>query len=191
MVGLNRKGSCRVSNCNIIAEDLNVISDPWPIIPCPMCPRKWSALFWVIRIMWKELFGENFKHENSINHTVFLSLNFKVMILLWARQKGHKVTVLIGLPNYPEGKIYKGYGFLKEETREIEGVKVIRSLLILKEAGLFLNYFSWAFLLHWKLSFIIFEKFDALIVHEPSPITQGFPAIVVKKMQGTPFISGF
>jgi hypothetical protein len=25
----------------------------------------------------KELFGENFKHENSINHTVFLSRKFQ------------------------------------------------------------------------------------------------------------------
>jgi hypothetical protein len=40
-------------------------------------------------------------------------------------------------------------------------------------------------------AFIIFEKFDALIVHEPSPITQGFPAIVVKKMQGPDLFLGF
>jgi hypothetical protein len=40
-------------------------------------------------------------------------------------------------------------------------------------------------------AFIIFEKFDALIVHEPSPITQGFPVIVVKKMQGPDLFLGF
>lgn len=106
-------------------------------------------------------------------------------------KKGHKVTVLTGLPNYPEGKIYKGYGFFKKRNEEIEGVKIIRSLLIPRGEGggirLFLNYFSWAFFASLKAFFLSFsEKFDALIVHEPSPITQGFPAIVVKKMQGTP-----
>jgi hypothetical protein len=95
-------------------------------------------------------------------------------------KKGHKVTVLTGLPNYPEGKIYKGYGFFKRRNEEIEGVKVIRSLLIPRSKGggirLFLNYFSWAFFASLKAFFLSFsEKFDALIVHEPSPITQGFP----------------
>ena len=30
------------------------------------------------------------------------------------------------------------------------------------------------------------SKFDAIIVHETSPITQGFPALVVKKLQRIP-----
>ena len=44
--------------------------------------------------------------------------------------KGHKVTVITAFPNYPEGKIYKGYRgkvFLKEE---IKGVKIIRTFVL-------------------------------------------------------------
>ncbi|WGU68938.1 hypothetical protein QIU19_03255 [Capnocytophaga canimorsus] len=38
--------------------------------------------------------------------------NFKSTDLSFELQKrGYDVTVLTGLPNYPEGKIYKGYGF--------------------------------------------------------------------------------
>jgi len=106
-------------------------------------------------------------------------------------KKGHEVTVLTGLPNYPEGNIYQGYGFFKKRTETIQGVKVIRTLLIPRGKGggvkLFLNYISWAFFASVKAFFLAFNnKYEAIIVHEPSPITQGFPAIVVKKMLKIP-----
>jgi len=106
-------------------------------------------------------------------------------------KRGHEVTVLTGLPNYPEGKIYNGYGFFKKHNEIINGVKVIRTLLIPRGKGggirLFLNYFSWAFFASIRAFFLAFQdKFDAVMVHEPSPITQGFPAIVIKKIQKIP-----
>ena len=106
-------------------------------------------------------------------------------------KKGHEVTVLTGLPNYPEGKVYESYGFFKKRKETINGVKVIRALLIPRGKGggirLFLNYFSWAFFASFKALFLALRyKFDTILVHEPSPITQGFPAIVVKKIQKIP-----
>ncbi|WP_281322666.1 glycosyltransferase family 4 protein [Flavobacterium aestivum] len=106
-------------------------------------------------------------------------------------KRGHDVTVLTGLPNYPEGKIYNSYGFFKKRKEVINGVKVIRTLLIPRGKGggirLFLNYFSWAFFASFRALSLAFQsKFDAVLVHEPSPITQGFPAIVVKKIQKIP-----
>lgn len=106
-------------------------------------------------------------------------------------KRGHEVTVLTGLPNYPEGKFYTGYGFFKKRRETINGVKVIRASLIPRGKGggirLFLNYFSWAFFASTRALFLAFEdKFDAVLVHEPSPITQGFPAIVIKKIQKIP-----
>ncbi|WP_289663026.1 glycosyltransferase family 4 protein [Flavobacterium panacagri] len=106
-------------------------------------------------------------------------------------KRGHDVTVLTGLPNYPEGKIYTGYGFFKKRSETINGVKVVRALLIPRGKGggvrLFLNYFSWAFFASIRALFLTFrDKFDVVFVHEPSPITQGFPAIVIKKIQKIP-----
>ena len=46
------------------------------------------------------------------------------------QKKGHEVTVLTGIPNYPEGKIYDGYGYFKKRRENINGVKVIRTFLI-------------------------------------------------------------
>ena len=118
--------------------------------------------------------------------------NFKSNDLSFELQKrGHDVTVLTGLPNYPEGKMYDGYGLFKNRKQKINGVKIIRSLLLLRGKGggirLFLNYFSFAFFASVQAFFLSFKnKYDAVIVHEPSPITQFYPALLLKKLQNVP-----
>jgi glycosyltransferase involved in cell wall biosynthesis len=122
----------------------------------------------------------------------FYPENFKSNDLAFELQKrGHDVTVLTGIPNYPEGKIYDGYSVFKKRKQKINGVEIIRALLLPRGVGggirLFLNYFSWAFFASLKsirLSYT--KKFDAVIVHEPSPITQFYPALMVKRIQKTP-----
>lgn len=122
----------------------------------------------------------------------FYPENFKSNdIALELTKRGHEVTVLTGLPNYPEGKIYKNYGFFKRTKEQHQGVNVIRTWLVPRGKGggirLFLNYFSWAFFASFRaLSLSFQKKFDVVLVHEPSPITQGFPAIIVKKIQKIP-----
>jgi glycosyltransferase involved in cell wall biosynthesis len=122
----------------------------------------------------------------------FYPENFKSNdIAIELTKRGHEVTVLTGLPNYPEGKIYKSYGFFKRTKEYYQGVNVIRTWLVPRgKAGgirLFLNYFSWAFFASFRAFSLSFQKkFDVVIVHETSPITQGFPAIVVKKIQKIP-----
>lgn len=106
-------------------------------------------------------------------------------------KRGYKVTVLTGIPNYPQGSFYKGYGLFRKRRQCVNGVKVRRALLFPRREGggvrLALNYFSWAFFASIYAFFLsLTNRFDAIIVHEPSPITQGIPAIVVKKMQHIP-----
>ncbi|RQP15011.1 MAG: glycosyltransferase WbuB [Chryseobacterium sp.] len=106
-------------------------------------------------------------------------------------RRGHDVTVLTGLPNYPEGEIYPGYGFFKNLNQEINGVRVIRSWLLPRGKGggfrLFLNYYSFAFFASIRAFFLgTRERFDAVIVHAPSPIMQFYPAWVLKWLHKTP-----
>lgn len=118
--------------------------------------------------------------------------NFKSNDLSFELQRrGYDVTVLTGIPNYPEGKIFPGYGFFKKRKQIIEGVKVIRVPLLPRGKGggirIFLNYYSYAFFASIKAFLISFsEKYDGIIVHEPSPITQFYPALVLHKLQKTP-----
>lgn len=122
----------------------------------------------------------------------FYPENFKSNDLAFElKKRGNNVTVLTGLPNYPEGKVYKGYGILKRRKQEINGVRVIRTLLIPRGKGsalqLFLNYFSFAFFASIRAFFLTFKsKYDAVIVHEPSPITQYYPALLINKIYKTP-----
>ena len=66
----------------------------------------------------------------------FFPENFKSNdIAFELTKKGHEVTVLTGLPNYPEGKIHHGYGFLKKRNEIINGVRVVRTLLMPRESS--------------------------------------------------------
>lgn len=106
-------------------------------------------------------------------------------------RRGYDVTVLTGLPNYPEGRVYDGYGILRRRSEVIDGVRIYRTLVIPRGKGggmrLALNYLSWAFIASiWAFFMAAFRRYDAVIVHETSPITQGFPALIVKWMQRIP-----
>ena len=61
-------------------------------------------------------------------------------------KRGHQVTVLTGLPNYPGGEIYAGYE-KGRRSEDINGVHVIRVNDLPRKNGalhLFFNYFSFA-----------------------------------------------
>lgn len=106
-------------------------------------------------------------------------------------KKGYKVDVLTGIPNYPEGKYYNGYNIFSKRIEKINDVRIFRALQTPrgKNSGslLILNYLTYAFFASfWAFFLSFFRKYDCIIVHEPSPITQGIPAIIVKKIQSIP-----
>ncbi|MDI9308965.1 MAG: glycosyltransferase family 4 protein [Limnohabitans sp.] len=116
--------------------------------------------------------------------------NFKINDLaLGLKEKGHEVTVLTGTPNYPKGTFFDGFSFWKKNDSEWNGVKVYRSKLIPRgnnSLQLMLNYVSFPFFASFRC-FFIKEKFDKILVYEPSPITVGLPAIVMGKIKRIPY----
>lgn len=122
----------------------------------------------------------------------FYPENFKSNDLAFEMQRrGHDVTVLTGLPNYPEGEIFEGYGVFKNRNQLINGVKIIRTLLLPRGKGggirLFINYYSFAVFASVKAFFLgMTSRFEAVIVHEPSPITQYYPALLINRLWKTP-----
>jgi glycosyltransferase involved in cell wall biosynthesis len=124
------------------------------------------------------------------NH--FFPENFKVNDIAFALQKAnYDVTVLTGIPNYPKGKIYKGYGIFRRSRELVNGVKVIRVPLISRGDGkgirLIINYFSyWFFLMIWSFFIAISKRYDKILVHHTSPIFIGIPAVLFKKLQRIP-----
>jgi len=62
----------------------------------------------------------------------------------WVK-RGYKVTVLTGIPNYPKGKYYKGYGLFKKRNEIYKGIDIIRIPICPRGNNLFilaLNYLS-------------------------------------------------
>ena len=60
-------------------------------------------------------------------------------------KEGHKVTVLTGLPNYPQGYLYDGYKHGENRVQEHNGVKIYRAKEIERRNDVihrFLNYYS-------------------------------------------------
>ena len=93
-------------------------------------------------------------------------------------EKGYEVTVLTGIPNYPEGKFYKGYSFFSS-SEIYDGIKIIRIPLIPRgknKISLMLNYLSFVVSGYfWKM----FSKLkpDFIFIYEVSPMTQALPAV--------------
>ena len=121
------------------------------------------------------------------NH--FYPENFRVNdIAFKLAGKNFEVTVLTGIPNYPQGKFHKGYGLFKKRKEQINDVKVIRVPLIPRGRAnlimLSLNYMSYTFfLLIWSFLIALFRRFDLVFVHHTSPVFLGLSAVLVKKMQ--------
>ncbi len=105
----------------------------------------------------------------------------------WVK-KGYKVTVLTGIPNYPQGKYYDGYGLLKKRQEKYNGINIIRIPLIPRGNNsimLVLNYLSFVvsgFL--WKL----FTKINAdfVFVFEVSPMSQALPGVWYARKKSIP-----
>lgn len=103
-------------------------------------------------------------------------------------KRGYDVTALSDIPNYPQGKFYKGYGLFRRRRECVNGVKVIRTAMIPRGNGsgvmLALNYLSFAFTACIRALFMaLFRKYDTVIVHQLSPITVGLPALIIKKLR--------
>ncbi len=105
-------------------------------------------------------------------------------------KRGHEVDALVGIPNYPEGKYYKGYGFFKKRYEVVNGVHVYRTFQTPRGKGgwrLPINYFSYVVSACIDvLLYFGWKKYDCVICHETSPIFQAYPAIWVSKMQKIP-----
>ncbi len=97
-----------------------------------------------------------------------------------------EIEVVTGLPNYPQGEFFSGYGLLKGPYVENYGpVRISRYPVLARKKGfafLALNYFSHmcgAFLRIFRV-----EKADWAFVYATSPITTALPALFWAWLRG-------
>ncbi|MBK5240801.1 glycosyltransferase family 4 protein [Clostridium sp.] len=105
----------------------------------------------------------------------------------WVK-KGYKVTVVTGIPNYPKGKYYNGYGLFKKRKEIYNGIEIRRIPLIPRGNNsimLALNYLSFVVSgFFWKLFTGI--KADFVFIFEVSPMTQALPGVWYAKKRNVP-----
>lgn len=118
----------------------------------------------------------------------------------WA-EEGHDVHVVCGVPNYPQGKFYSGYGLFKrrheEIVRDAQGLKKFKGrvrvtrLPIIPRGNnkimLMLNYFSylivgWVYMLFHAL----FHRYDRVFVQQLSPVMMSTPGVLYKRLRCVP-----
>ena len=91
----------------------------------------------------------------------------------WVK-RGYKVTVLTGIPNYPEGKFYPGYSWTKRRKETWNGIDIIRIPLISRghsSLRLILNYYSFV-VSGWFWKSFTSLKPDLIFTFEVSPMIQ-------------------
>lgn len=105
----------------------------------------------------------------------------------WVK-RGYKVTVITGIPNYPKGKYYDGYGLFKKRKETYNGIEIIRLPLIPRGNNtimLALNYFSFVVSgFFWKV--FTKTKADYVFIFEVSPMTQALPGVWYAKKREIP-----
>jgi glycosyltransferase involved in cell wall biosynthesis len=118
----------------------------------------------------------------------------------WA-EEGHDVHVVCGIPNYPHGKFYEGYGLFKrmheeivqdvQRFKEFKGKVRVTRLPIIPRGNnkimLMLNYFSylmvaWVYMLFHAL----FYKYDRVFVQQLSPVMMSAPGVLYKRIRKVP-----
>lgn len=103
-------------------------------------------------------------------------------------KNGNEVTVLTGIPNYPEGIIYEGYENGDKRDEYINGVRVIRCYTIPRKKGAFyrlLNYYSYAISSSLKILFNSVKatdgsEFDVVFVNQLSPVMMAYAGMLYK-----------
>lgn len=127
------------------------------------------------------------------NH--FYPENFKVNDVAFDfAKRGYQVTVITGIPNYPKGKMFSGYGIFKKRKETVNGVRIIRLPLIPRGSGsnvrIILNYFTYFISsILYTLKLALTKKYDVVFIHETSPIFICIPAILYKKLRKAPIVN--
>lgn len=104
-------------------------------------------------------------------------------------RRGYKVSVITGLPNYPDGNFYNGYT-IRSRFETYNGIDIYRIPIIPRKKSkimLGLNYISFVISgFFWSL--LTRLKGDIIFTYEVSPMTQVLPAIWFAKKNNIPSI---
>ncbi|MFL6245841.1 MAG: glycosyltransferase family 4 protein [Thermoanaerobaculia bacterium] len=104
-------------------------------------------------------------------------------------QRGHRVSVITGFPNYPSGKLYEGWRLSLVKRKKEAAFPVVRTFMYpyhgRRVIGRLANYFS--FMLSAPLGALFTGRCDVMYVWHP-PLTVGVAAWLIARWKRVPFV---
>ena len=103
-------------------------------------------------------------------------------------KRGHKVTVLTGLPDYSTSKIPKKYKWGKNRKEKHNGVEILRVPIIARHHGFVFRVFNYLSYFITSSFYARIHKFEADVVFswQTAPVLMINPAMILKKKQNVP-----
>ncbi len=126
----------------------------------------------------------------------FYPENFRINdIAMGFIEKGYKVDVLCGIPNYPSGSFYKGYGYFKKRKESYNGADIYRCGEIPRgnnsSLRIFLNYIWYPFTSMLNIPRVLFKKYHKIFIYQTSPVMMGWAGLFlgrIKRVERTVYV---
>lgn len=102
-------------------------------------------------------------------------------------EKNCDVEVLCGLPNYPRGKFFEGYSFLRNLHQENNGIEIHRAWEVPRGSNtnlrIFINYLSFPFFSLLHMPRLLFKKYDRIFIYQLSPVMMAITGLLLGKLK--------
>lgn len=102
-------------------------------------------------------------------------------------EEGCEVDVLCGIPNYPGGNFFKGYGVFRNRKEIYNSVSITRVLEIPRgdnsNLRILINYLSFPFFSLFHLPRLLTKKYDKVIIYQLSPVYMAISGILLGKIK--------
>jgi glycosyltransferase involved in cell wall biosynthesis len=106
------------------------------------------------------------------------------------QERGHDVTVLTGIPNYPAGKPYPGYSAFGPASERFGRSRIVRVPLVPRGGGgrarMTANYLSFALTASLLGPARCRGPVDLVFVYQMSPVTMAIPAAILRRLRRVP-----
>lgn len=102
--------------------------------------------------------------------------------------RGHQVTAVVGLPNYPSGIVPKEYKWFRRRKETKNGVEIRRCFEIGRKntkLGLAVNYVSYMLSACWKVLWLK-RDYDVIYAYSTSPVLMSLPASFLRCISTKP-----
>jgi glycosyltransferase involved in cell wall biosynthesis len=101
-------------------------------------------------------------------------------------ESGYDVDVLCGIPNYPAGRFFEGYGYFTNRRQHYKGINIIRVPEIPRgdntSLRIFLNYISFPFFALFYVPNLVRRRHERILVYQLSPVFMALPGIILAKL---------